>query len=417
MKITSGFERKWTVALALAAFIGAALLAPGADASNATVMDPRTVATSTQVTAVDVVTGLEAPWGMAFLPEGDMLITELTGQLRFVRAGQLEEAPVSGLPPIAVGGQGGLMDVALHPQFSANRFIYLTFSHGDETAIRTRLIRARLVDRSLQDVTVIFETSQAKPRLQHNGSRILWLPDGTMLVAIGDGGNPPTRLEGGFIREQAQNPDSHLGKIVRLNDDGSIPSDNPFLGRPDALGHVYSMGHRNPQGLARDPVTGTIYATEHGSQGGDELNVIVAGANYGWPLVTHSVEYGAERRPISPVQTMAGMSDPLLVWDPAIAPSGLSVWRGTAYPGWDGDLFSGGLRVAGRPNPGALFRVDLDAGGAVIGQERIDLGAVRVRDVHTGPDGLLWVIVTGIDNSSTRGDRSGRVVRLVPKAP
>jgi glucose/arabinose dehydrogenase len=376
--------------------------------------DPTTLPVSTAVTATTLIEGLEAPWGMAFLPNGDMLVTELLGRLRYVRAGRLEPRAIRGVPAVATGGQGGLMDVTLHPDFARNRLIYLSYSHGDESASRTRVARAELRGRSLRNLTVIFEVSQAKPRIQHNGSRFEWLADGTLLFTIGDGGNPPTMLEGAFIREQAQNLDSHLGKVIRLNADGTIPTDNPFLDRPDAKRELYSAGHRNAQGLARDPVTNRVYATEHGSQGGDELNLILPGANYGWPRVAHAVEYGPERTPITPHRTLEGFEDPLAAWVPAIAPSGLEVYRGTVYPGWDGDLFAGGLRVAGRPNAGALFRVDLDEGGAVVGQERIDLGPVRVRDIETGPDGKLYVLTTATENYRDAGQRNGRLVRLDP---
>jgi aldose sugar dehydrogenase len=374
--------------------------------------DPRNVPLARGIVATPVVTGLEAPWSMTFLPNGDMLVTELLGQLRYVRKGKLEPKAIEGVPPVATGGQGGLMDVSLHPDFARNKLIYLSHSHGDESSSRTRVIRAELRGRALKNVQTIFEVSQGKPRIQHNGSRFAWLPDKTLLFTIGDGGNPPTMLEGALIREQAQNLDSHLGKIIRIHDDGRIPTDNPFLDRPDAKRELYSIGHRNPQGLVRDPVSGRIYSTEHGSQGGDELNLIEAAANYGWPRAAHAVEYGPELTPITPHQSLPGMKDPLVAWVPAIAPSGLELYRGKIYPQWHGDLFAGGLRVAGRPNPGALFRIDLDDNGQVLGQERIDVGAARVRDVRTGPDGKLYLILTDTENYRDRGQRNGRIVRL-----
>jgi aldose sugar dehydrogenase len=380
------------------------------------VTDPTQVPITDAVTPVVVTEGLEAPWGMAALPNGDILVTELLGQLRYIRAnGRLEPRPVAGVPVVATGGQGGLMDVILHPQFATNRLIYLSHTAGDEAGSFTRVVRAELRGRALANVTRIFEVSQKKPRYQHNGSRFAWLPDGTLLITIGDGGNPPTMLEGGLIREQAQNLDSHLGKIIRIHDDGRIPTDNPFLDRPDAKRELYSAGHRNPQGLARDPVTGLVWSTEHGSNGGDELNLIRPGANYGWPRVTHAVEYGRARTPITPHRTLPGMEDPKAVWDPGIAPGGITIWRGTAYPGWDGDLFASGLRVNGQPNPGALFRVDLD-GERVVSQQRIDLGNVRVRDVDTGRDGKLYVLTTATADFRDRGQRNGRLIRLDPQS-
>ncbi|MFM1976829.1 MAG: hypothetical protein RL145_1675 [Pseudomonadota bacterium] len=370
---------------------------------------------ATSVTPQTMVADLEAPWGMAFLPNGDLLVTELLGKLRYIKAGQswsLEAQEITGVPTVTAGGQGGLMDVTLHPNFARNKLIYLSFSVGDETANRTRIVRAKLEGRALTDVQTIFEVTPAKPRFQHYGSRFTWLPDQTLLISIGDGGNPPNSLDGSFIRNQAQNLGSHLGKIVRIKDDGSIPKDNPFVNTAGARPEIYSYGHRNAQGLVRDPVSGRIYATEHGSQGGDELNLIQSGQNYGWPKVTYGVEYGAARTPITPNQSAPGMVDPLAVWSPAIAPSGLAVVRSSKYRGWDGDVLAGGLRLdQGR---GALIRVDLDKAGKVIGQERIDLGDVRVRDVRQGPDGYIYVLTTAMRNLRDKGQRNGQLVRLVP---
>lgn len=371
--------------------------------------------TATSVTPQTMVADLEAPWGMAFLPNGDLLVTELLGKLRYVKSGQswsLEAQEITGVPTVTAGGQGGLMDVILHPNFVRNKLIYLSFSVGDEAANRTRIVRAKLEGRALTDVQTIFEVTPAKPRFQHYGSRFTWLPDQTLLISIGDGGNPPNSLDGSFIRNQAQNLGSHLGKIIRIKDDGSIPTDNPFVNTPGARPEIYSYGHRNAQGLVRDPVSGRIYATEHGSQGGDELNLIQSGQNYGWPKVTYGVEYGAARTPITPNQSAPGMVDPLAVWSPAIAPSGLAVVRSPKYRGWDGDVLAGGLRLdQGR---GALIRVDLDKAGKVIGQERIDLGDVRVRDVRQGPDGYIYVLTTAMRNFRDKGQRNGQLVRLVP---
>ncbi len=370
---------------------------------------------TTSVTAQAMVTELEAPWGMAFLPNGDLLVTELLGKLRYVKVGanwSLEAEEIKGVPAVTVGGQGGLMDVTLHPNFSRNKLIYLSFSVGDEAANRTRIVRAKLDGRVLTDVQTIFEVTPAKPRFQHFGSRFAWLPDQTLLISIGDGGNPPNSLDGSFIRNQAQNLGSHLGKIIRIKDDGSIPKDNPFVNTPGARPEIYSYGHRNSQGLVRDPVSGRVYATEHGSQGGDELNLIQSGQNYGWPKVSYAVEYGAARTPITPNQSGSGMVDPVAVWSPAIAPSGLTVVRSNKYRGWDGDVLAGGLRLdQGR---GALIRVDLDKAGKVLGQERIDLGDVRVRDVRQGPDGYIYVLTTAMRNFRDKGQRNGQLLRLLP---
>lgn len=393
-----------------------------AQQSGAVVAGPTPVTAAADLAAITsvqpraILSDLEAPWGMAFLPNGDALITELTGQLRYARGGttwRLEPKPIEGVPAVTSSGQGGLMDVTLHPDFARNKWVYLSHTTGNETANKTRIVRGQLRGRTLRNIELIFEVAQAKPRFQHFGSRFQWLPDNSLLITIGDGGNPPTSLEGGFIRNQAQNLDSHLGKVIRIKDDGTIPADNPFLDRPDAQRDIYSYGHRNSQGIARDPVSGRIYATEHGSQGGDELNEIKTGANYGWPLATYAVEYGPTKTPITPNQTLAGANDPLAVWTPSIAPSGLALYRGTRYPGWDGDLLAGGLRTS--TGNGALLRIDLDDSGKVRGQERLDLGAVRVRDVRVGNDGFIYVITTATRNFRDKGQRNGQVWRLEPR--
>jgi aldose sugar dehydrogenase len=410
------------IGLGILASVGFAYNNSNAQSGGAIVAGPTPVTATAELPAITsvqpraVLGDLEAPWGIAFLPNGDALITELTGQLRYVRGGtnwRLEPKPIEGVPAVSASGQGGLMDVSLHPNFARNKLVYLSHSTGDEAANKTRIVRGELRGRKLHNVELIFEVAQSKPRFQHFGSRFLWLPDNTLLITIGDGGNPPTSLEGGFIRNQAQNLDSHLGKVIRIKDDGSVPTDNPFLDRPDAKHDVYSYGHRNSQGITRDPVSGRIYATEHGSQGGDELNEIKAGANYGWPLATYAVEYGPLKTPITSNQTLAGTADPLAVWTPSIAPSGLALYRGTRYAGWDGDLLAGGLRTS--TGNGTLLRIDLDEAGKVVGQERLDLGTVRVRDVRVGNDGFIYVITTATRNFRDKGQRNGQVWRLEPR--
>ncbi|MEG3851328.1 PQQ-dependent sugar dehydrogenase [Microcoleus sp. herbarium19] len=340
--------------------------------------------------------GLERPWGMAWLPDGSMLISEKPGRLRLLKNGVLEPTPIAGVPSVMSSGQGGLMDVSIHPKFAENRFVYLTYSAGTADANRTRIARARFDGKALQDLRVIFEVSQIKSGTQHFGSRIQWLPDGTMLVAIGDGGNPPVQLEGDLIRKQAQNLRSRLGKIVRLNDDGSIPRDNPFATTANADPAVWSYGHRNIQGIAFDPGTKRVWVTEHGARGGDELNLAEAGKNFGWPLVTHSQEYAGGE--ISQERSRPGMVDPKVVWTPATAPSGLAVYTGDRFPAWRGNLFAGGLVSQD------VRRIELDAAGNVRSQEQIRIGQ-RVRDVRQGPDGLLYVLTDESD---------GKLIRLEP---
>ncbi len=354
--------------------------------------------TVSNIRKVTVVEGLEHPWGMAWLPDGTILITERPGRLRIVREGILDPTPISGLPEVLTFKQGGLLDIAIHPRFSENRYVYLTHSEGTSEANRTQVIRGKLNGNSLQEVEVIFQVSQTKSDGQHFGSRIIWLPDNTMLVSIGDGGNPPIKLNGDLIRQQAQNLNSHLGKLIRLNDDGSIPSDNPFVASDNAKAAVWSYGHRNIQGLTLDPSTNQVWATEHGARGGDELNQIQAGENYGWPIVTHSREYFGPA--ISNQTSRPGMVDPKVVWTPSIAPSGLAFYRGDRYPSWQGDLFAGGLVSRD------VRYIDLDATGNVQGQQSIDIGQ-RVREVKVGPDGWLYIL-TDEDN--------GQLIRLEPSA-
>ena len=344
-----------------------------------------------------VVGGLRRPWGVAWLPSGDMLITERPGQLRLVRDGELVEAPIAGVPEVAAFGQGGLMDVSVHPRFADNGFVYLTYTDGAPRANRTVMSRGRLEGERLVGVEEIFRVAQTKSGGQHFGSRILWLPDGTMLLSIGDGGNPPVRYEGGYIREQAQNTGTHLGKVLRLNDDGSTASGNPFVGDSGAAPEVYSYGHRNIQGMARDPESGRIYASEHGARGGDELNIVEPGVNYGWPVATYSREYFGPR--ISQQTTADGMRDPIVVWTPATAPSGLAFYTGDRHPEWRGDLFSGSL-VARH-----VRWVDLDDNGMPIGQREFLTDGKRVRDVREGPDGHIYVLTD---------EEPGELLRLLP---
>lgn len=374
---------------------------PATPAANLSmVTDPPVVSaveTAQGVRQITLIEGLERPWSMAWLPDGTLLITEKAGRLRLVRDGVLEPTPIAGVPEVMSSGQGGLMEIAIHPRFAENRLVYLTYSHGTENANRTRLARATFDGNALRNLQVIFEVSQVKSGGQHFGSRIVWLPDGTMLVAIGDGGNPPVQLEGDLIRKQAQNLRSHLGKIVRLKDDGSIPRDNPFATRADANPAIWSYGHRNIQGLTFDPSTQRVWATEHGARGGDELNLVEAGKNYGWPIVTYSQEYSGGE--ISQERSRPGMVDPKVVWTPATAPSGLAIYSGDHFPDWQGDLFAGGLVSRD------VRRINLDATGKVLGQQAIAIGQ-RVRDVRQGPDGLLYILTDESEN--------GRLIRLEP---
>jgi glucose/arabinose dehydrogenase len=346
---------------------------------------------------VTLVEGLEHPWSMAWLPNGDLLITERPGRLRLMRSGRLMADPIAGLPEVYAEGQGGLLDLLLHPRFEDNGRLFVTYAHGSGAANRTRVATANLNGLALEDWQEIFEVSDAKAGGQHFGSRLAWLPDGTLLVTIGDGGNPPVRMDGDWIRAQAQNKTRHLGKIVRINADGSVPADNPFVNSPDADPAVWSYGHRNIQGLVFDPLRDTVWASEHGARGGDELNRVRSGQNFGWPAVTYSREYVSRLR-ISDFTSKPGMQDPLVVWMSAIAPSGLALYTGEPFAHWQGDLFAGGLQSQD------VRRIKLDPAGNVLGQSALQIGQ-RVRDVRQGPDGLLYVLTD---------ESNGRLIRLEP---
>ena len=349
-------------------------------------------------TANTVVSGLEHPWAVIWLPSGEALITEKPGRLRVVRAGQLLPEPVSGLAELLGRRHGGLMDLVLHPRFDENRWVYFTFGAGTEEANSTRLMRARLSEdmTRLDDSEVLHTVSPLKAGFAHFGSRVLWLPDGTLLLALGDGGNPPNRVDGELAREQAQRLDSQLGKVLRMREDGGVPEDNPLVGRDGVDPHIWTYGHRNIQGLTRDPASGRIWANEHGSRGGDELNLLSPGKNYGWPRATYSIEYTFGV--ISWHTARPGTIDPLVVWTPAQAPSGLLFYTGDVFPEWQGDLFSGALKRK------EVRRIDLDHEGRVIAQESLPIGA-RVRDVRQGPDGYIYVLTD---------EKDGRLLRIAP---
>ena len=342
--------------------------------------------------------GLNKPWGISWLPDGRALVTEKGGALRLLGADGKPGAPLGGVPAIAAVGQGGLLDVAVHPDFRRNGYVYLTHSVGDAKANQTALSRGRLVGNALVDVKELWRNPVAKTGGAHFGSRLLWLPDGTLLMSVGDGGNPNIQLEGGPIRVNAQRTDRYFGKVLRLTADGKPAPGNPGLGALKGKWdpYLWSMGHRNIQGLARDSATGTIWATEHGARGGDELNRLAAGANYGWPIVTYSIEYSGQ--PITEERSRPGFRDPVSVWIPSIAASGLAVYRGRALPSLDGALLAGGLMS----KDVRVIRIGAD--GTPASERRIEIGA-RVRDVVQGPDGLVYVLTD---------EEAGRIIRLKP---
>jgi aldose sugar dehydrogenase len=371
----------------LAAFAAAVLAEPAATAA-ATAAATTTTATAAATAAHKVetiATGLDHPWSLAFLPDGRVLVTERAGRLSMLQGSR--KIPITGVPAVYEASQGGLFDVVLHPQFATNGLVYLSYAAGTPQANSTRITRARLAGNALVDQKTIFSVAPAKNTPVHYGGRMVFLPDGTLAMTVGDGFD---------FREQAQRLESGLGKIIRLRDDGSIPADNPFAGRKAAQPATWSYGHRNPQGLAIDPLTGRLYAHEHGPRGGDEVNLITRGGNYGWPVATFGRDYSGAS--ISPFKTYKGMIDGLVVWVPSIAPSGLAVYRGAMFPELAGDLLVGALVSR------EVRRVDLDAGGKLVGQSRLfpEINA-RVRDVRVAPDGAIWV---------TTDDASGTVYRV-----
>jgi glucose/arabinose dehydrogenase len=337
---------------------------------------------------VTVAKGLEHPWGMAFLPDGRMLVTERPGRLRIVSPDGQVSGPIPGLPPIAAVGQGGLLDVALHPKFGENSLVYFSFAEPGTGGQGTAAARGRLEGDALKNVEVIF---RQKPKLSggfHFGSRLVFAPDGTLYISMGDRGR----------MQRAQNRRNHQGTIARVNDDGSIPKDNPFVDSAEALPEIYTWGNRNVQGMALNPRTGAVWAQEHGPKGGDEVNILKKGANYGWPVITYGINYDGSV--ISDKTHMEGIEQPLLHWTPSIAPSGMAFYDGDKFPQWKGDLFVGALKDR------HLRRVDLDANMTVVGQELLlEELQERIRDVRSSPDGFLYVLTDSPE---------GRVIRLEP---
>jgi len=335
--------------------------------------------------------GLEHPWGLAFLPDGRLLVTERPGRLRLVAAdGTLDPRPVEGLPPIAAQGQGGLLDVALHPQFAENGLVYLSYAARGTGGIGTEAARGRLVDHRLEDVKVLFRQQPKSGGGRHFGSRLVFDRQGQFYITLGDRGE----------MARAQKLDDLAGKIVRLTADGQIPADNPFVNRTGARPEIYSLGNRNVQGAALHPVTGELWTHEHGPQGGDEVNVIRAGRNYGWPVITYGVEYVIGTK-IGEGTQKPGMEQPLHIWVPSIAPSGLAFYQGDRFPGWRGDLFVGALRGQ------MLVRLRFD-GEKLVREERLLEGELgRIRDVRAGPDGYLYLLTDADD---------GVIARLEPVA-
>jgi aldose sugar dehydrogenase len=348
--------------------------------------------------AVPVVDGLQNPWAVALLPDGGILVTERPGRLRMAYDGVLQPEPIAGVPPVRAVGQGGLLDVALHPDFASNRFVYLSFSKPDAGGAQatTAVVRGRLDGDRLSEVVEIFEAVAWSARGDHFGSRLAFDSRGYLFITVGDRGvrADPTALEA----HPAQDLRNHQGTVVRLHDDGRVPADNPFVETPGALPEVWSYGHRNAQGLAVHPETGDLWAHEHGPRGGDEVNLILPGRNYGWPVIGYGVEYGGRR--IHAQTEREGMEQPVHHWVPSIAASGLLIYTGDRFPEWLGSFFVGGL--AGQ----RVARLALE-GQRVVAEETLLRGVGRIRDIRQGPDGYIYVVVD-------RRGGLGTILRLEP---
>jgi glucose/arabinose dehydrogenase len=336
---------------------------------------------------VEVVGGLSHPWSLAFLPDGRMLVTERPGRLRSIDEGRLAPDPIEGVPEVLARGQGGLLDVVLDPSFAENGLVYLSYSHADASGTTTRVLRARLGNGELVDAQVIFDGKPRASGRNHYGSRLAFGPDGMLYITMGE------RQE----RDRAQELDDHGGKILRIAPDGAVPRDNPFVGRAGALPEIWSYGHRNAQGLAFRPGTEELWEQEHGARGGDEVNLVRKGANYGWPVITHGIDYSGA--PIGEGKEKEGMEQPLHVWTPSIAPSGLAFYQGDAFPEWQGDMLVGALQFE------LLVRLTMDD-QRITGEERMLEGELgRIRDVRVGPDGLVYLL---------NDEEDGGVYRLEP---
>lgn len=324
---------------------------------------------------LEVVTdGLAHPWSLAFLPDGRALITERSGRLSLVDLTSGQRTRVQGVPEIRSGGQGGLLDVAVHPRFADNGWVYLSYVGSLGEGSGTHVGRGRLSGSALSDFEPLFRAEPYGKKSKHFGSRLVFDQDGYLFIGLGDRGE----------RERAQDLADHNGSLIRLHDDGRVPADNPFIGRPDARPEIYSYGHRNIQGMTLHPQSGRVWLVEHGPRGGDELNLPEPGRNYGWPLITYGREYHGPR--IGPTEK-DGLEQPLHHWTPSIAPSGMTVYSGEAFPRWRGDLFVGALALT------HLNRLRIEDGRLVAEERLLDGLGLRIRDVRQGPDGYLYLLV------------------------
>ncbi len=336
-----------------------------------------------------LVDGLDSPWGLAILPDGDVLVSELTGALRVIRNGKLVAQPVAGVPESLYGGQGGLMDVVAHPDYAQNKLVYLSLSVGTADANALRVIRGRFNGNALEDIATVFEAAPKKNTKVHYGARMAFMPDNSLLITVGDGFD---------LREESQNLGNHFGSTVRVTDNGQVPDDNPFSSNETAQPEIYTYGHRNPQSIAYDAVSGRIYQTEHGPRGGDELNLLMPGKNYGWPIATYGIDYSGAR--ISPYTEYEGTEQPLLHWTPSIGPAGMSVYRGAMFPEWQGDIFVTSLIYR------KIIQIDMQGGKPVSQRDRFEEIGDRLRDIRTAPDGSLYILSEGENGKLWRVSRN-----------
>ena len=334
--------------------------------------------------------GLSNPWSISFFPNNTILVTERAGRVRIIRDGELLEEPVAGAPAVLAYNQGGLFDILPHPNYSENETIFIAYAHGTRDENALRIARAKFDGAAITDLDVIYEAKPLKDTGHHFGGRLVWGPDDKIYATIG---------EGSRYKEKAQDMTSSFGAVIRINEDGTIPADNPDFGE-GALPELYSKGHRNAQGLAYDAKRDILWAHEHGPRGGDEINIIEAGANYGWPAATYGIDYNGAR--ISPFTEYEGTKQPFKYWTPSIGPSGLVVYRGDVFADWDGDLLVGAMATR------ALHRIIMD-GEREVGEERYLVGE-RIRDVALGPNGALYVAT-----EARNGDPVGKILRLTPR--
>lgn len=335
-----------------------------------------------------VAQNLDRPWSLAFLPDGSQLVTERAGRLRHIRNGELQEEPISGLVDLVVSGQGGLLEVLLHPDFEDNQTLFLSYAHKvSGEGMTTRVAKARLEDGQLSDVEVIFEALPRGNTGRHFAGRMEFDRDGNLYVAVGDRGK----------KQRAQRTDDDAGGVHRLTTDGEPAPGNPFLDEPSVNDTFFTYGNRNIQGMTVHPETGEIWSHEHGPKGGDEINIIRAGNNYGWPKVTYGLAYSGET--ISEKTTMEGVTDPIHYWDPSIAPSGMAFYTGDEFPEWQGDLFVGALKMK------KLVRLSIENGEVTEEEDLLEDLGERIRDVRMGPDGVLWLLTD---------ESEGKVYRIVP---